>query len=358
MSEEDNQVEGQEEEKSAQDPKERPEEKPVGVKEEVETVTDVSIPSTPEQSDMMQGLKKTHSIAELNDDKSGMEVVITGKVHEVRNSGGHAFIVLIEDNDLIQVVLIKEQNDFFQEFVEVPLGSEVAVKGTVQETKGARRAMLEVFPSEFEIISRYGKSKLDIKAISKMVESKIDYATFLGWSDVVEVGQLHYDEGVSLLEQDDKLGAQYCFSRAMEEMKELVTGREIKTDEELQNAEAFEEEKKDKSMLEDVQRFLDNELENIMGVLEALPLLVQVSDTVLEPLFASLGPMVDKYLLEKISPFYAKFQFKYFSDLKAAGFTQEQAFSLMMNNQNDALVKSLASLPTSLPAAVNKFGKE
>jgi aspartyl-tRNA synthetase len=98
----------------------------------------------------------THHIVHLSGiDKGlfGSDLHVAGWIHDIRNLGGIAFILLREREGIIQVTALKKQNkELFDILVNLPRESVVKVFGTVQENKEVRNGW-EILAKSFEVLS-------------------------------------------------------------------------------------------------------------------------------------------------------------------------------------------------------------
>ena len=92
-------------------------------------------------------------LSQITKDDFGKEIVVAGWVHDIRNLGGIAFILLREREGILQVtVLKKEKKELFTELVSVPRESVIKVSGTAQENKEVMNGF-EVLAKGFEVLS-------------------------------------------------------------------------------------------------------------------------------------------------------------------------------------------------------------
>ena len=85
---------------------------------------------------------------EVTDKDFNTELTVAGWVHEIRNLGGIAFILLRDRSGILQITAIKKMlgDELFKEFTDLPKESVVAVFGTVQPN--------EKVSSGFEILAK------------------------------------------------------------------------------------------------------------------------------------------------------------------------------------------------------------
>jgi aspartyl-tRNA synthetase len=95
--------------------------------------------------------------SEITDDDYNNTLTVAGWLHEVRNLGGIAFILLRDRTGILQVTAIKKEmgNDLFKEFTELPKESVVAVRGTIQPNEKVRNGF-ELLAKDINIL---GKAK-------------------------------------------------------------------------------------------------------------------------------------------------------------------------------------------------------
>jgi aspartyl-tRNA synthetase len=98
----------------------------------------------------------THHIVHLSGiDKGlfGSDVHVAGWIHDIRNLGGIAFILLREREGIIQVTALKKQDkELFNKLVNLPRESVINVFGPVQENKEVRNGW-EILAKSFEVLS-------------------------------------------------------------------------------------------------------------------------------------------------------------------------------------------------------------
>lgn len=91
--------------------------------------------------------------SEISPQESGKEVRVAGWIHDIRNLGGIAFILLRDRGGIAQITAIKGENrELFKEIVKLPRESVIAVDGMVQANEEVRNGY-EIIPKSFEIIS-------------------------------------------------------------------------------------------------------------------------------------------------------------------------------------------------------------
>jgi aspartyl-tRNA synthetase len=98
----------------------------------------------------------THHIIHLSDvDKAlfGSDVNVAGWIHEVRNLGGIAFILLRERQGIMQVTVLKKQDkELFDMLVNLPRESVIKVSGTLQENSEVKNGW-EILAKGVEVLS-------------------------------------------------------------------------------------------------------------------------------------------------------------------------------------------------------------
>ena len=85
---------------------------------------------------------RTHYSGEITAELDGKEVTLAGYVHETRDLGGIAFLVLRDREGLAQVTLVKKLmgKDLFKSVRSISRESVVTVRGTVKaEPKAPQR---------------------------------------------------------------------------------------------------------------------------------------------------------------------------------------------------------------------------
>jgi aspartyl-tRNA synthetase len=91
--------------------------------------------------------------AEISQDHFNSELTVAGWIHEIRNLGGIAFILLRDRSGILQVTAIKKEmgNDQFKEITTLPKESVLAVRGVVQPNDKVK-AGFEVLAKEFSVL--------------------------------------------------------------------------------------------------------------------------------------------------------------------------------------------------------------
>jgi nondiscriminating aspartyl-tRNA synthetase len=93
-------------------------------------------------------MMRTHLVSELNEEMDGKEVVLTGWVHEVRETGKITFLVLRDSTGIVQIIGKKgETPDDVLKNMVLPKESVILVKGTVKKNKEAKKGF-EIIPKE------------------------------------------------------------------------------------------------------------------------------------------------------------------------------------------------------------------
>ncbi len=96
-------------------------------------------------------------VAEIIENDYDQDLTVAGWVHEIRNLGGIAFILLRDRTGVLQVTAIKKMlgNELFKEFTDLPKESVIAVRGTVQQNDKVSNGF-EVLAKEINVM---GKAK-------------------------------------------------------------------------------------------------------------------------------------------------------------------------------------------------------
>ncbi len=128
-------------------------------------------------AESMQGLKRTHRCAELNEANIGENVTVMGWVQKNRNKGGLVFVDVRDRSGLIQIVFEEGVTDEAMLDTAAKLKSEyvVAVAGTVRARQGAvnpnlATGTIEICPSELRILSESETPPFPIEENSKTRE--------------------------------------------------------------------------------------------------------------------------------------------------------------------------------------------
>lgn len=97
---------------------------------------------------------RTHYSGEIDPDKAGVEVTLTGWAHEIRDLGGIAFLVLRDREGFAQITIVKKRADpkVLETVRSISRESVVQVKGTVKAEPKAPRGF-EILPSEVKVLS-------------------------------------------------------------------------------------------------------------------------------------------------------------------------------------------------------------
>ncbi len=96
---------------------------------------------------------RTHYSGDITPELDGKEVTLAGFVHETRDLGGIAFLVLRDRKGLAQITLVKKLvgKDMFKSVRSISRESVVLVRGTVKaETKAPRG--FEILPTEVKVL--------------------------------------------------------------------------------------------------------------------------------------------------------------------------------------------------------------
>lgn len=102
----------------------------------------------------IRNLRRTHLSIQITPKLSEKEVVVMGRVGDVRDLGGIKFFILSDISDAIQITAPKAKTDkkLLMKIDELTRESSVAVKGKVVVTKQAPRGV-EILPSEIRILN-------------------------------------------------------------------------------------------------------------------------------------------------------------------------------------------------------------
>ena len=97
---------------------------------------------------------RTHYSGEITAELDGKEVTLAGYVHETRDLGGIAFLVLRDREGLAQVTLVKKLmgKDLFKSVRSISRESVVTVRGTVKAEPKAPRGF-EILPIEVKVLN-------------------------------------------------------------------------------------------------------------------------------------------------------------------------------------------------------------
>lgn len=92
-------------------------------------------------------------LSEITKEVFGKEVEVAGWVHDIRNLGGIAFVLLREREGILQITAVKKENEeLFNKLVTIPRESVITVFGTVQGNPEVRNGF-EVLPKRLEVLS-------------------------------------------------------------------------------------------------------------------------------------------------------------------------------------------------------------
>ena len=97
---------------------------------------------------------RTHYSGDITPELDGKEVTLTGFVHETRDLGGIAFLVLRDRKGLAQITLVKKLvgKEMFKAVRSISRESVVLVRGTVKAEPKAPRGF-EILPAEVRVLS-------------------------------------------------------------------------------------------------------------------------------------------------------------------------------------------------------------
>jgi len=97
---------------------------------------------------------RTHTLGELKNLEDNTEVKVCGWIHDVRNIGRIAFIVLRDRYGFAQVTAIKKElgKEKFKELVSLPRESVICVKGILKKSEIAKMGF-EIIPKDYEVLS-------------------------------------------------------------------------------------------------------------------------------------------------------------------------------------------------------------
>ena len=121
--------------------------------------------------DNLGSWRRTHYTNQITEKISGEEVTVFGWIHEIRDLGGIAFIILRDKEDEVQVTILKK-NLSEKEKNKVKLlkrEAVVGVKGTVKRSKIARKGV-EIILKEMKILN-LAKTPLPIDTTGKIPAS-------------------------------------------------------------------------------------------------------------------------------------------------------------------------------------------
>jgi nondiscriminating aspartyl-tRNA synthetase len=97
---------------------------------------------------------RTHYSGDIIPEKAGVEVILAGWAHEIRDLGGIAFLVLRDREGFAQITLLKKKANpkVLETFRAISRESVVQVSGLVKSEPKAPRGF-EILPSEIKILS-------------------------------------------------------------------------------------------------------------------------------------------------------------------------------------------------------------
>jgi aspartyl-tRNA synthetase len=106
------------------------------------------------QQDELGSLRRTHLSSEINETLEGKEVVIMGRVGDVRDLGGIKFFILHDIGGFVQVTAPKQKTSesLLSKISVLTQESSVAVRGRVVKAKQAPRG-IEIIPSEIKLLN-------------------------------------------------------------------------------------------------------------------------------------------------------------------------------------------------------------
>lgn len=116
----------------------------------------------------MFNMLRTHYSSEITSDDDGKNVTVAGWVHEIRDLGGIAFMVIRDGRGLAQVTLPKKKVDkkLIEIFRSISRESVVAVSGAVKREEKAPNGY-EIIPNEIRVLSR-AESPLPLDVTGKV----------------------------------------------------------------------------------------------------------------------------------------------------------------------------------------------
>ncbi|MEF8847610.1 MAG: aspartate--tRNA(Asn) ligase [Candidatus Thermoplasmatota archaeon] len=119
---------------------------------------------------------RSHYSRDITKENHGDIVNVAGWIEEIRNLGSIAFIILRDKKGTLQVtVLKKEEEELFNELVDLPRESVVSVKGLCKSSDQARNNY-EVIPKEVGVLSR-SATPLPLGVVDKVeaeMETRLD----------------------------------------------------------------------------------------------------------------------------------------------------------------------------------------
>ncbi|MDI6902866.1 MAG: aspartate--tRNA(Asn) ligase [Methanocellales archaeon] len=118
--------------------------------------------------DLKDNMLRTHYSREITPDDDGKNVVIAGWVHEIRDLGGIAFLVLRDRDGFVQVTLSKGKVDekLFNLVRSIARESVVLVSGVVKREDKAPNGY-EIIPSELQVLNK-AESPLPLDVTGKV----------------------------------------------------------------------------------------------------------------------------------------------------------------------------------------------
>lgn len=105
-------------------------------------------------TNLLNDWRRTHYSNEVNESLNDEEIIIMGWVHEIRDLGGIAFILVRDRDGVIQVTAPKKHisPEVVEEIKKFRKESVVGIKGNVQESGKAPNGV-EIIPTEIKILS-------------------------------------------------------------------------------------------------------------------------------------------------------------------------------------------------------------
>ncbi|WP_086637847.1 aspartate--tRNA(Asn) ligase [Methanonatronarchaeum thermophilum] len=121
----------------------------------------------------MKDWRRTHYSEEISPEMEGSEVVVAGWIHETRDLGGVAFVVLRDRAGKIQVTIPKKKVDeeLAEKIISQVRETVVMVRGTVQKDERAP-GNFELIPNDLKILSK-SKTPLPMD-VSGKVDAELD----------------------------------------------------------------------------------------------------------------------------------------------------------------------------------------
>ncbi|MFH1820851.1 MAG: aspartate--tRNA(Asn) ligase, partial [Methanobacteriota archaeon] len=104
--------------------------------------------------DEMGNWRRTHNSGEITEKLDGKEVIVMGRVGDIRDLGGIKFFILFDISGTIQITAPKKKitKETLSKMDSLTQESSVAVKGKVVKAKQAPRGV-EVIPSEIRVLN-------------------------------------------------------------------------------------------------------------------------------------------------------------------------------------------------------------